>query len=45
MISVGYNLGAGSIALSIVDVEGFGNAANATNADYQGLMITTKVGF
>ena len=45
MISVGYNLGAGSIALSIVDVEGFGNAANANGADYQGLMITTKVGF
>ena len=42
MISVGYNLGGGSIALSVIDVE---NRANVRNADSQGLMITTKVGF
>ena len=45
MISVGYNLGGGSIALSVVDVEGLGNAATGTSADYQGIMLTTKVGF
>jgi hypothetical protein len=42
MISVGYNLGGGSIALSVIDVE---NRANVRSADSQGLMITTKVGF
>ena len=45
MISIGYNLGAGSIALNIVDVEGAGNAAAGSKEDYQGLLITTKVGF
>ena len=42
MFSVGYNLGGGSIALSVVDVE---NANNVRGNDTQGLMITTKVGF
>ena len=45
MISIGYNLGGASVALSVVDIEGHANAANGVNADYQGLMITTKVGF
>ena len=45
MISIGYNLGGASVALSVVDIEGLGNSAAATPADYQGLMITTKVGF
>lgn len=45
MISIGYNLGGGSLALSVVDVEGLGNATSGTSADYQGIMITTKVGF
>jgi predicted porin len=45
MISIGYNLGGASVALSVVDIEGLGNASTGTNADYQGLMITTKVGF
>lgn len=45
MISIGYNLGGGSVALSVVDVEGLGNAATGTSADYQGIMLTTKVGF
>jgi predicted porin len=42
MISVGYNLGGGSIALSVIDVE---NRFNLRGDDSQGLMITTKVGF
>jgi predicted porin len=42
MISVGYNLGGGSIALSFVDIE---NRANTRGDDGQGLMLTTKVGF
>ena len=42
MISVGYNLGGGSIALSVIDVE---NRANTRGQDGQGLMLTTKVGF
>jgi hypothetical protein len=42
MISVGYNLGGGSVALSVVDIE---NRANTRGQDAQGLMITTKVGF
>ena len=45
MISIGYNLGGASVALSVVDIEGLGNAETGTNADFQGLMITTKVGF
>jgi len=45
MISIGYNLGGASVALSVVDIEGHKNALNGANADYQGLMITTKVGF
>ena len=45
MLTVGYNLGAGSIALSVVDVEGFRNAANGTQAEHQGILIATKVGF
>ena len=45
MLTLGYNLGAGSVALSIVDVQGFGNAATSTGADYQGLVLATKVGF
>lgn len=42
MISIGYNLGAGSVALSIVDSEDLSNTAGR---DSQGLMLTTKVGF
>ena len=42
MISVGYNLGGGSIALSVIDIE---NRANVRGQDGQGLMLTTKVGF
>ena len=42
MLSVGYNLGGGSIALSVVDVE---NRANTRGQDAQGVMLTTKVGF
>jgi hypothetical protein len=42
MISVGYNLGGGSVALSVVDVE---NRANTRGQDAQGIMLTTKVGF
>jgi len=45
MLTVGYNLGAGSIALSVVDVDGFRNAANGTPAEHQGILIATKVGF
>ena len=42
MISIGYNLGGGSVALSILDMEDRNNAAGE---DAQGIMITTKVGF
>ena len=42
MISIGYNLGGGSVALSILDME---NRANISGEDVQGLMLTTKVGF
>jgi hypothetical protein len=42
MISIGYNLGGGSVALSIVDSE---NLKNTAGLDSQGLMLTTKVGF
>jgi predicted porin len=42
MISIGYNLGGGSVALSIVDSEDLNNTAGT---DSQGLMLTTKVGF
>jgi len=49
MISLGYNLGAGSVAVNVVDVEGASNGttmcAAATNCDYQGILVTTKVGF
>jgi hypothetical protein len=45
MISIGYNLGAASIALSVIDIEGLDAPAASAKADYQGLMITTKVGF
>jgi predicted porin len=42
MISIGYNLGGGSVALSILDME---NRANISGEDAQGIMLTTKVGF
>jgi len=42
MISIGYNLGGGSVALSILDMEDRNNVAGE---DAQGIMITTKVGF
>ena len=42
MISIGYNLGGGSVALSILDMEDRNNTAGE---DAQGIMITTKVGF
>ena len=42
MISIGYNLGGGSVALSILDMEDRNNIAGE---DAQGIMITTKVGF
>ena len=42
MISIGYNLGGGSVALSILDME---DRANVAGEDAQGIMITTKVGF
>ena len=42
MISIGYNLGGGSVALNILDME---NRANTSGEDVQGIMITTKVGF
>ena len=45
MVTVGYNLGAGSIAISVIDVEGFRNATSATEAEHQGILIATKVGF
>ena len=45
MISIGYNLGGASVALSVIYIEGHKNSAVGTPADYQGLMITTKVGF
>jgi hypothetical protein len=45
MLTIGYNLGAGSIALSVVDVDGFRNAVNGTEAEHQGILIATKVGF
>ena len=41
-LSAGYNLGGASVALSLVDSEGLGGARNA---DSQGLVITTKIGF
>ena len=49
MLSIGYNLGGASVALNLVDVEGAASgtsmAAAGDKADYQGLLITTKVGF
>lgn len=42
MISIGYNLGAASVALSVIDITDLGNS---NGQDYQGLMISTKVGF
>jgi len=45
MLSIGYNLGGASVALNLVDVEGHALADAGAKQDYQGLLITTKVGF
>jgi hypothetical protein len=45
MLSIGYNLGGASVALNIVDLENNLMAAAPAKEDYQGLLITTKVGF
>ena len=43
-LSVGYNLGGASVALSFVDVENLGSSAT-DGVDSQGVVITTKFGF
>jgi hypothetical protein len=45
MLSIGYNLGGASVALNIVDLENNNKATAGQKEDYQGLLITTKVGF